>query len=822
MGPSADRYNSTRDKLHVPWAKLPENPFYLSLLTWRTRISEFAGRAKEMESLENWANSKPNISIKFITGAGGTGKTRLAAEFADALNKRKWAAGFVDLTKQTAYQSGKEGTLLVIDYPEANRTGVAELLQDLSRVGECKHRIRILFLTRQQIEDWEGFVRDNHAGHLVDKEYIEPAPLDSTSAHTLYLSALGEASEKLGTVPLPVSQAALTEWIGQAPENSRALFVVAAAVHSAIHPEDEVIRYSGREVIEELAQQERSRLRQIAEHRKARDPEVLAQLLAMAAIAGELSLARVNDLVNDTNLRLGFPQGANIRSELRAFGMLSGDGIPAPKPDIVAAAIVIQTFAESVETAPDLIWAALENDLEGALHRVARLSYDAEIVLGMRQCRIGTCLAKAVKDRADRCHLLEGFFMDTSPLGLLAAAVAVRQTLLRACSEDSTRAGLLNNLSNNLSEANDNPGALVAIQEAVEIYRRLAKADLPRYEPDLATSLNNLSNRLSDANDNPRALAAIQEAVEIYRRLAKADLPRYEPDLAGSLNNLSVFLSDANDNPGALAAIQEAVEIRRRLAKADSPRCESDLARSLNNLSRCLSDVNDNPGALVAVQEAVEIYRRLAEANPSRYEPDLAGSLNNISNRLSDANDNPGALAAIHEAVEIRRRLAKADPPRYEPDLAMSLNNLSRCLGHANDNPGALAAIHEAVEIYRRLAKVDSSRYEPYLATTLNNLSVFLSGANDNPGALAAIPEAVEIYRRLAKADPARYEPELATSLGMHGRVLRELGLLPQAIQSFREGAELIRPFALKSPQSEFSELLAAFESDIRKTQDWT
>lgn len=129
------------------------------------------------------------------------------------------------------------------------------------------------------MRDWEDFVNENHAGHLVDTVAVKPGELDGRSAHRLYLSTLGEASTKLDTIPLPVSEAALAKWLEQAPENKRALFVVAAAVHSAIHPEDEVVRYSGREVVRELAKRERYRLHEIAQDCKAYDPEFLARLL---------------------------------------------------------------------------------------------------------------------------------------------------------------------------------------------------------------------------------------------------------------------------------------------------------------------------------------------------------------------------------------------------------------------------------------------------------------------------------------------------------------------------------------------------------------
>jgi len=76
-------------------------------------------------------------------------------------------------------------------------------------------------------------------------------------------------------------------------------------------------------------------------------------------------------------------------------------------------------------------------------------------------------------------------------------------------------------------------------------------------------SLNNLSLRLADLGRRVPALEAIEEAVEISRRLAQARPDAFLPDLAMSLNNLS----DLDRRESALEAIQEAVEIYHRLAE---------------------------------------------------------------------------------------------------------------------------------------------------------------------------------------------------------------------------------------------------------------
>ncbi|NTW49710.1 MAG: ATP-binding protein, partial [Chlorobiales bacterium] len=70
--------NSIKE-LDIPWQKLTENPDLFAYLSWHTQISEFAGREDEMTALQEWAASEPKISVKFVTGEGGTGKSRLAA-----------------------------------------------------------------------------------------------------------------------------------------------------------------------------------------------------------------------------------------------------------------------------------------------------------------------------------------------------------------------------------------------------------------------------------------------------------------------------------------------------------------------------------------------------------------------------------------------------------------------------------------------------------------------------------------------------------------------------------------------------------------------
>jgi tetratricopeptide (TPR) repeat protein len=766
--------SATPTKLVVPWHDLPpKDPNVFQLLSWHTAVSRFAGRDVQMAQLDEWADAQQAVSVKFITSDGGMGKSRLAAEFATGLQSKDWAAGFVNLRKPAAFALNKQGSLLIIDYPEENRKAVAELIADLATFG-TEVRLRVLFLTRQPVDAWYQMIGDANAITLLDPAALGLGRLDDDAAYELFCTAQERAAEAHDTCPIPIAKDDLAQWLKDSPENERALFIAAAAVHSAIQPQDNVFGYKGSEVIDALIDRELFRLQRIAKELAIADDDALARTLAIAAITDQIGPERLADFAQQGELQLGFADGDDVARALANAGLLSEGIVEAPKPDIVAAALTVKVLSKRANAAPELLFAALTEDIEIGLDCLARLSYDAEVILGLHQDRLSHWLANAVAGRRTRCKLLEPHLWEAQlPLGLVDTAIVVGRTLLDTAANDEERASLLNNLSNHLAGSGDNTGALKASREAVDIRRRLAASNPARYDPDLAMGLNNLSSDLSDTGDDTGALNASRESVEIRRRLAESNPARFEPDLSYSLNNLSVFRSYTGDNTGALEA----------------------------------------------VRESVDICRRLAASNPARFEPYLARSLNNLSNRLSDTGDDIGALEAIRESLEIRRRLVASNRARFEPDLAVSLNNLSGCLSTCGDDTGALEAIRESVDIYRRLAASNPARFEPGLASSLNNLSNSLSDTGDYTGALEAIRESVDIRRRLAASNPARFEPDLARSLSSLGVALRGLGRRDDAMAAFAEGIDLITPFAQKSQNSPHARLFGMLESDLRKTQ---
>jgi tetratricopeptide (TPR) repeat protein len=117
-------------------------------------------------------------------------------------------------------------------------------------------------------------------------------------------------------------------------------------------------------------------------------------------------------------------------------------------------------------------------------------------------------------------------------------------------------------------------------QEALEIFRQLAKPNPAAYQPAVATTLNNLAILYSDTQRLKEAEAAYQEALDISRQLPKTNPAAYQP-VATTLNNLAVLHLQAGNLSQATEESQEAVSINRERWKENAVVAGDDLAKSL-------------------------------------------------------------------------------------------------------------------------------------------------------------------------------------------------------------------------------------------------
>ena len=368
----------TQSDLSLPFHDLATAPHPISLLSWHTTLSRFVGRDSEIAALTRWAEEPTRISTKIISGIGGTGKSRLAAEFSLQSRRRGWSAGFVSLENECLYAASITGTLLIIDYPEERQRLVQDFLASLA-VSEYPSRLRVLLLTRRDLPFWEHAFHLARCENIIDFEPLALHELDLQSLYTVYNSTLDAASEKFNTFPLPLSERDFIEWARSSPENRLPLFVMAAAVHAAYNPEDVAVRYSGKQVISALVKRELQRLQPFSASLGLL-PDTLSQLLAIATLAGGLS----GDLLDKCCRLPGLSQIApsTAKDAFNSSDLMYDGRIEAFKPDIVAAIMVAECLHEQDASALDWIWFALNvpPGIEAGCARIARIVQDELVV----------------------------------------------------------------------------------------------------------------------------------------------------------------------------------------------------------------------------------------------------------------------------------------------------------------------------------------------------------------------------------------------------------------------------------------------------------
>ncbi|MFE3205842.1 tetratricopeptide repeat protein [Embleya sp. NPDC059237] len=805
------------------------------LLQARYALVDFTGRHAELARLAAWRDGAGAVSVLLLHGPGGQGKTRLAARFAAATRtggggwevvQARHAADPTPADASSGLGDPAAGVLVVVDYAE--RWPVDDLLTLLAHSAAQERRVRVLLVARPAGLWWQTLAHRLDRLDL-DTDVLPLASLTrdpSADSAALFAAARDRFAAALDVpdpqrVPAPAA-------LGDPRRFGQVLAVHMAAV-AAVDAHrtrtatdlDAPGRISGY-----LLDRERDHWRTLHANGRIGVPaETLARTVYTAALTGALpydaghaALTAIGACTGDTTDRAltdhavayppADPHAGTVLEPLypdrlaEDFLALTTPGhhLPHATPD------------PWTTTAPArLLHRAPDTDATTHTHNEQRITRSALTVLIAAAARwphlATTQLAPLLTARPDlalhaggaalaalaalddlpveiletvHAHLPQGRHTDLDP-GI--AALTARLTLHRLAitTDPAHQARLHTTLANRYANAGLHRQALTADEHALDICRRLARANPAAHEPDLATSLNNLSIRFGAVGRREEGLAAGEEAAEVYRRLTRANPAAYEADLAASLNTLSNRFAEVGRREEGLATIEEAAEVYRRLTRANPAAYEPDLATSLNNLSNRFEAMGRREEGLAAIEEAVTIRRRLARANPAAYEPDLAASLNNLSVWFGDVGRREEGLAAIEEAVTIRRRLAQANPAAYEPDLAMSLGNLSNRFGAVGRREEGLAAIEEAVTIRRRLAQANPAAYEPDLATSLNNLSVWFGKVGRREEGLAAIKEAARIYRRLASKSPGVFAERLRAVREVRADLLDRLGRAGEA-----------------------------------------
>ena len=599
------------EKVLAPgYLPLPDDSTPLQMIQTRYGVVPFCSRP-EYRGLKEWAlgtakspGRRPDVSVAVLTGAGGAGKTRMAAQLCHDLEVLGWYTGFApaksamennDLTYLAELTTE---LLVVVDYAEESRQ---EQLAALLRALRGRRSPTRIVLTARGIGAWWEDFREElesdgiQLGQGLVKE-LEPRP----DPVLLYRQAVRGFSKVINGANPP--EVVIPEHAGDT-----ALDIVLRAWLSVVDDSGMQDPQSERLVDRDARSARASNLNardslydrvlRLEFNRWRTFPELQdISLIHLRRIAATLSLLAPDaSQVDDVLSRLPEWRDEHLRrsrlAELMSTTLLGsdGDGGVSLRPDPVAEYLVLSVFGDE----PEQLDAVLPGDplnvpgisepdaSEGTVTRAIMLgqqaqnlsqvitraaSQDRESAVKLARQILKACpylwssalevalaqggpfvdaLEHLIESGAELpCEEIEG----SIPLGhsaLRGVALAAIQHIEVTSERDSAqRACYLHNLANRLSDVGRSGEALEAAEEAVGLRRALVEASPAAYTPDLAASLNNLVSILSGLGRWGEALEVAQEAVDLYRDLAQASPAAYTPDLVRSLNNLANILSE--------------------------------------------------------------------------------------------------------------------------------------------------------------------------------------------------------------------------------------------------------------------------------------
>ena len=268
--------------------------------------------------------------------------------------------------------------------------------------------------------------------------------------------------------------------------------------------------------------------------------------------------------------------------------------------------------------------------VEKIVLRIQLLSAAKSVITWVQQCinlyRQAVAFARPCYAPFDLASLIFSqakFFQENNQFKEAAEAYLEVLSYLREQGDLPNVARTLNNLANLRSDTHDFKAAEEEYQEALAIYRELAKTTPEAYLPDVAMTLNNLANLHSNTHDFKAAEKEYQEALAIYRDLAQTTPEAYLPDVAMTLNNLAVLHYYTHDFKAAEEEYREALGIRRELAKTTPEAYLPDVAMTLYNMAILFARQEQYGDAEKAAEESLAIYQQMAQKSESAFGSDV-------------------------------------------------------------------------------------------------------------------------------------------------------------------------------------------------------
>ncbi|MEN6536591.1 MAG: tetratricopeptide repeat protein [Bryobacteraceae bacterium] len=806
----------------------------LDLLIPYQRITEHAGRSHELDSLRDWLASEQTVSVRVITGAGGSGKTRLAIELIEWLESAepdRWHQGFLTTSEMERFSrlrnlaewKHRKPVLAVVDYAAGSSEILRVWLDQLASAAPDGEKLRLLLLEREASleEGWlASALTQGHAASVVRGWFDPPKPLKldklttSVDRRNVLKATLREATKlrdvHVSDLPAEGADPAFDQQLTD-PQWGDPLTLMMAGLTALETGLPSALAMNRADLALHLATRECERVARFAPNAPR---GLMEHMAAYVTLSGGLprGLLRVAAKAESESIGLNHPEGWRSLSGCVEDALRGAEGTRPIEPNVVGEAVLLHVWgAEEVSEGCSAVVRAAEFRPAQAVASVVRCAQDFCVGKSPREepLRWLDSLIAEGKRNLPLLWAIEAT-LPQKTLALRERAVEVEFALAKRLDEGTelappvtalaTRARVLNSLGYRLSEVGRRGEALEASEESLRLRRQLAAQCPDAFLSDLAVSLNNLGAMLSEVGRREEALEAVAEAVQVYRQLVEQSPNAFLPTLAMSLSNLGAMRGMLGQQEEVLEVVAESVDIYRQLAAQRPDVFLSDLADTVHNLGNGLSRVGRREEALEASEEAVRLRRQLAAQRPDAFLPDLAMSLDSLGNRLSELDRQQEALVASQESVCVYRGLAEQLPNAFLPNLAHSLQNLGIRLSDVGRREEALDATREAVTLRKQLVEQSPDAFLPDLAISLRALAKGLDDMGRRQEAIEAGEQAVSIYRNLATQSPSAFRPDLAGSLSDHCVRLRGLGRQADAIGANEEALRFYRQLSVQRP----------------------
>ncbi len=670
------------------------------------------GREEELERLERFVNAEPLQSWCLVTGAGGTGKSRLCFEFARQMNQKAWDVRYLDHNVANELEKLKvrpcNDMLVVVDYAISHSKAVADYLYHLSTSRETRFKTKVILIDRDLKHN------SRNPGDL-DDSFKQVFPFLENSEHTSEIKKiqygglpyiqtdrpdkdmLAGMMQQYAKVELNRDMAestanGLCESLEQIdPKCERPLYALFisdawASGNKLFKTTEEALQYVLDRELDELVSKSGIKTRednQNIDYFK----QALMGIMSIATFNNNIPFDTLKKEARDycTHLEqhLDYPFGSKLKQYFKEIGWMMVDAngnavVSAFRPDMIGEYIVLQYMKDTDNT--EWLFKGQWYKNEGVLQFIGNLAKDFPTELGKNNVFWNNLLNSTVENEHVMGYsgLLNGIYVITASqrkrniLGRMLKLVEQAAT-----PEDEDK--LHEMVARAYYESGD-------YEESLSHYRRnimYRKRVLGKDHPSTVASYNNIGGVYDSMGDYGKALEYYKKALAIKERT----LGRDHPSTATSYNNIGGVYDSMGDYGKALECHKKALAIREGTLGSDHP----STATSYNNIGLVYKSMGDYGKALDYYDKALAIH----EGTLGSDHPSTATSYNNIGLVYDSMGDYGKALEYYKKALAIREGTLGSD----HPSTATSYNNIAVLYYNSGDYKQSLNYFYKTLEI---------------------------------------------------------------------------------------------------------------------------